>query len=247
MSTAIPAPASDALAGRVVLVAGAHGALGEACALAIAEAGATVVLMGRRVPKLNRVYDAVAAVGPEPAIYPIDFEGAGPADYEVLADKVGAELGRIDGLVHAAAAFKALTPLELTAPEDFARELHLNLTAPWLLTQACLPWLKRAPDSAVVFVGEDLAQVGQAYWGAYGVAKHGLEGLVGMLGRELSNSPVRVSALQPGPMRTGLRARAWFGEDPGQWPAPATYAPAVVHLLSPAGIDQRGQVWRVRA
>ncbi|MDT9120698.1 hypothetical protein RSW84_25020, partial [Escherichia coli] len=86
------------------------------------------------MPKLNRVYDAVAAAGPEPAIYPIDFEGAGPGDYETPADKVGGELGRIDGIVHAGAEFKALTPLELTAPEDFVRCLHVNLTAPWLLT-----------------------------------------------------------------------------------------------------------------
>lgn len=244
---AVPPALPGALAGRVVLIAGAHGALGEASARACAQAGATVVLLGRRVPKLNRVYDAVAALGPEPAIYPLDLEGAGPNDYAELADKLAAELGRLDGIVHAAADFKALTPLELTAPEDFVRALHVNLLAPWLLTQACLPLLKQAADSAVVFVAEDLERVARAYWGGYGVAKHGLAGLVPMLAAELENSPVRVSALQPAPMRTPLRARAYFGEDPGQWPEASAYAPAVVHLLSPAGVAQRGKLWTVRA
>lgn len=249
MSAADPIPvvAPDALSGRVVLVAGANGGLGEATAKACAAAGATMVLLGRRVPKLNRLYDAVAALGPEPAIYPLDLEGAGPNDYAELADKLAAELGRLDGIVHAAADFKALTPLELTAPEDFARALHVNLLAPWLLTQACLPLLKQAADSAVVFVAEDPERVSRAYWGGYGVAKHGLAGLVPMLAAELENSTVRVSALQPEPMRTPLRARAYFGEDPGQWPEAAAYAPAVVHLLSPAGAAQRGSIWKVRA
>lgn len=244
---AIPTIAPDALAGRVVIVAGAHGALGEASAKAAAAAGATVILLGRRVPKLNRVYDAVAALGPEPAIYPLDLEGAGPNDYAELADRIGTEFGRLDGIVHAAAEFKGLTPLELTAPEDFARALHVNLLAPWLLTQACLPLLKQVEDSAVVFVAEDLDRVSRAYWGAYGIAKHGLDGLVSTLAAEQESGPVRVSALQPGPMRTTLRSKAYFGEDPGQWPEPAAYAPAVVHLLSPAGAAQRGQVWKVRA
>ena len=139
-----------------------------------------------------------------------------------------------------------LAPLEATPPEDFVRSLHVNLTAPWLLTQACLPWLRKAGDSAVVFVTDDPARVGKAYWGAYGLAKQGLVALVRQLSAETDATPVRVSALEPGPMRTDLRARAYADEAQLRVPAPAAYAPACVHLLSPAGAAKRGQVWAPR-
>ncbi len=244
--TALPVPAPDALSGRVIVITGAHGGLGEAAAKACAQAGATVVMIGRKVPKLNRVYDAVKALGAEPALYPMDLAGADPADYEAMADKVGEELGGIDGLLHCAADFSGLRALEATPPVDFVRQLHVNLTAPWLLTQACLPWLRRAPDSAVVFVGDDLSRVNTAYWGAYGVAKAGLAGLARLLHDETEIGPVRVSLLEPGPMRTSIRSRAYVEEAATTCPPASIYAPACVHLLSVAGRDWRGQVYAPR-
>jgi NAD(P)-dependent dehydrogenase (short-subunit alcohol dehydrogenase family) len=245
-ATTLPEVAADALAGRTVLVTGAHGGLGAEAAKACARAGATVVLLGRRVPKLNRVYDAVKALGPEPALYPIDLAGADPADYADLAAKVAGELGGIHGLLHCAAEFTGLAPLEAIAPEAFVRNLHVNFTAPWLLTQACLPYLRKAGDSAVVFVTDDPARVGKAYWGAYGLAKQGLAAMVRQLSAETDSTPVRVSGLEPGPMRTDLRARAYADEAQLRVPAPAAYAPACVHLLSPAGLAHRGQIWAPR-
>ena len=247
VATPIPAIAADALAGRTVLVTGAHGGLGAEAAKACARAGATVVLLGRRVPKLGRVYDAIRAIGPEPALYPLDLAGADPADYEAMAAKIVESSGALHGVLHCAAEFPGLAPLEATAPEAFARALHVNLTAPWLLTQACLPHLRAAGDSAVVFVTDDPARVGKAYWGAYGIAKHGLAALVRQLDAETRASGVRVAGLEPGPMRTDLRARAYCDEAQLRVPGPAAYAPAAVHLLSPAGIAHRGQVWAPRA
>jgi NAD(P)-dependent dehydrogenase (short-subunit alcohol dehydrogenase family) len=236
-------PGAGILAGRVVLVTGANGALGEAASRACAAAGATVVLLGRRVPKLQRLSDALAAIGPLPAIYPLDLLGATPADYAEVATRIGDGLGRLDGVLHAAAEFQGLTPLQNTEPSEFVDAMHVNVGAPFLLTQACLPMLRQAPDSAVVFVLDDPQRVGRAYWGGYGVAKFALQGLVRVLVDELENSPVRVSALQPGPMQTGLRARAFMSEEPGTCPPAAAYAQACVHLLSAAGRDRRGQVW----
>jgi len=146
------APAAGVLAGRVILVTGAYGGLGEAAARACAQAGATLVLLGRKVPKLSRTYDAVKAIGPQPALYPLDLAGADPADYEAMADTLEREMGGLHGILHCAAEFTGLKPLEATPPEEFVRNLHVNLTAPWLLTQACLPLLRKAADSAVVFV-----------------------------------------------------------------------------------------------
>ena len=243
----LPTRQPGALQQRVILVSGAQGGLGSAAAEACARAGATVVLLGRKPPKLNRVYDACAKLGPEPLLYPLDLEGASPDDYAEMADRLHRELGRLDGVLHCAAEFRGLTPLEHTDPAAFARAVHVNLTAPWWLSQACLPLLKQAQDAALVFALDDVARVGKAYWGGYGVAQHGLSALVGMLHAELASSPVRVSALQPGPMRTPLRAKAYVEDEDKQARDPAEYASACVTLLSSAGAEHRGQVWSVRA
>lgn len=243
----LPTRAPRELDQRVILVSGAHGGLGSAAAIACAQAGATVVLLGRKVPKLNRVYDAVAQAGAEPLLYPLDLEGATPDDYAELADRLRAELGRLDGVLHCAVEFKGLTPLEHTDPAAFARVVHVNLTAPWWLSQACLPLLRQSQDAALVFALDDLERVGQPYWGAYGIAEHGLAAMVGMLHAELGSSSVRVSALQPGPMRTGLRSRAYADDTDLQAREAADYAGACVTLLSSSGAAHRGQVWKVRA
>lgn len=239
------APSQESvLRDRVILIAGANGALGDAVARACTAAGATVVLLGRRVPKLQRLSDALAAIGPQPAIYPLDLLGATPADYDEMAIRIGDAFGRLDGVLHAAAEFHGPTPLENTDPLDFIKALHVNVSAPMLLTRACLPLLRRAPDSAVVFVTDDPERVGRAYWGGYGVSKFALQGLVYVFADELEHSSVRVSALQPGPMRTPLRARAFMAESAGMWPQANAYADACVHLLSAAGRDQRGCIWK---
>lgn len=247
-SDRMPDRASErALADRVVLVVGAHGALGAAAALACADAGSTVVLLGRKVPKLNRIHDAIAKrnadSGSRPVLYPLDLEGATPEDYLELAARIESEFGRLDGVLHCAAEFAGLTPLEHTDPAVFARALHVNLTAKWWLSQACLPLLKRADDSALVFVVDDVARTSQAYWGGYGLAQSALASLVGMLHAELAASSVRVAGLRPGPMRTPLRAKAYVEEDDRLSREPASYAPACVTLLAPAGAAHRGQVW----
>lgn len=243
----LPTRAPRALDQRVILVSGAHGGLGSGAAVACARAGATVVLLGRKLPKLNRVYDAVAQAGAEPLLYPLDLEGATPDDYAELADRLHAELGHLDGVLHCAVEFKGLTPLEHTDPAAFARVMHVNLTAPWWLSQACLPLLRQAQDAALVFALDDLERVGQPYWGAYGIAQHGLAAMVGMLHAELASSSIRVSALQPGPMRTGLRSRAYADDNDLQAREATDYADACVTLLSSAGAAHRGQVWKVRA
>ena len=243
----LPTRAPRALDQRVILISGAHGGLGSAAAAACARAGATVVLLGRKLPKLNRVYDAVAQAGAEPLLYPLDLEGATPDDYAELADRLHAELGHLDGVLHCAVEFKGLTPLEHTDPAAFARVMHVNLTAPWWLSQACLPLLRQSADAALVFALDDLERVGQPYWGAYGIAQHGLAAMVGMLHAELASSSIRVSALQPGPMRTGLRSRAYADDNDLRAREAADYADACATLLSSAGATHRGQVWKVRA
>jgi NAD(P)-dependent dehydrogenase (short-subunit alcohol dehydrogenase family) len=243
----ILAPAAGSLRDRVVLVTGATGGLGRATSLAAASAGAILVLLGRKVRALEAVYDEIVALGaPTPALYPMDLTGATPKDYAELAAAIERELGRLDGLVHAAAQFDTLQPFEQQTPEEWTRTQQVNLTAPFLLTQACLPLLRRADDAAIVFVFDDVARVGKAFWGGYGVAKHALQGLASIVHQETESSSVRTHALLPGPMRTALRRAAYYGENTLEHPDPSFAASGIVCLLGPAASNLRGTVLDLR-
>lgn len=242
------APAADALKDRVILITGAAGGLGRASALACARAGATVLLAGRKRRALEKTYDEVAALpdAPAPIIQLIDLLGATPGDCESLADMIGNELGRLDGMVHAAARFDGLTPIAMHKPKEWVEALHVNVTAPFLLMQACMPLLQERADSAVVFVLDDRERMGRAHWGAYGTAKAALEGFTSILHEETEGSSLRVHALMPAPMRTALRRTAWFGEDAEAVDTPEAAAAAVVYLLSPQAMEARGKVLDLR-
>ena len=237
---------------RVILIAGAAGGLGSAAAVACAQAGANVILLGRKVRALNRVYEDAKAAGPDPMLYPLDLEGATPDDYDQLAQAIEAEYGHLDGLLHCAAEFKALTPLAHTDPADFARAIHVDLTARWWLTQACLPVLAKSDAGVALFVLDDPLRRGSAdaagaFWGGYGLAQSAQATLVPMLQAELGASGPRISGLRPGPMRTGLRSRAYqLNVDPDARPA-ADYAAVCVELLSRAGAAWRGKIKDMQA
>ncbi len=236
------------LAGRTIMITGATGGLGRAAALACARAGAEVVLSGRKVRKLEKLHDEVAAVAArEPAILPLDLAGASPSDYDTVVEALESGPGRLDGLVHAAAHFDGLTPLSMKSPDSWLLDLQVNLTAPFLLTQACLPLLEAADDSAVVFVLDDRERLDRAHWNGYGAAKAGLERMASNLHEEVDAGPLRVHALLPAPMRTTLRREAWYGEDSMQLPTPEASAEAVVFLLSPDAGEARGALLDLRA
>ena len=241
-------PAADSLRDRVVLVTGAYGGLGAAVARAAARAGATVVLTGKRKRQLEQLYDAMLAEGlSEPVIHPLDMETATPRDYENLAEGLERDFGRLDGIVHAAASFAGLSPIAMHKPDDWLRALHVNVSAPFALTQACMPLLNQAVDSAVVFVLDNPDLLARAHWGAYGVSKAALERFVAILHQENDAGPLRVSALLPAPMRTALRRQAYFGEDIMQRPLPDAAAEAAVYLLSAQSAQARGAVLDLRA
>ncbi|GFZ94177.1 SDR family NAD(P)-dependent oxidoreductase [Dyella caseinilytica] len=240
-------PSHTLLDGRVVLVTGAYGGLGSAVARAAARAGATVVITGKRKRRLEQLYDAMIQEGlPEPVIHPLDMETATPRDYEAFVEGVQRDLGRLDGIVHAAASFAGLTPIAMYKPDVWLRALHVNVSAPFALTQACLPLLTTAPDSAAVFVLDNPELVQRAHWGAYGVSKAALERFVAILHQEHDEGAFRVHALLPAPMRTTLRRTAYFGEDTLQHPLPDDTAGAVIYLLSNQAAAARGAVLDLR-
>ncbi len=230
---------TDLLNERVILVTGAGDGIGRAVSQAFAAHGATVILLGRTTPKLESVYDAIVAAGdPTPAIYPMDLEGAVPDDHRQLAQRVGSEFGRLDGLLHNAGLLGTLTPIEHYDPMLWLRVIQVNLHAPFLLTQACLPLLKQAQDSSLLFASSAVGRRGRAYWGAYCASKFAVEGLMQILADELEeNSRVRVNSINPGRVRTAMRAAAYPAENPTKLLAPEDVVLPYLYLM---GADSRG-------
>ena len=240
-----PVPA-DALDGRIVLITGASSGLGKALALASARAGATVILCGRNAGRLDRVYDEIEAQraahgGARPAIALLDLATAGAGEYDALAAVVEAEFGRLDGLVHAAGMVGDRTPLEQYDVPTWCKVLHVNLTAPFILTQVLLPSLRKSDDASVIFASSGIVKNPRPFWGAYAVAKNGLESVRALYAEELKGiTNVRVNSVNPGRMRTAMRAAAYPAEDPNTVPGPDIATPAFLYLLSTASRDLRG-------
>ncbi len=232
-------PAAQVLKDRVILVTGAGDGIGRAVACGFGAHGATVILLDRAVRPLEQVYDLIEqAGGPKPAIYPMNLEGATPKDYAELAQVIETEFGRLDGLLHNAALFEGLTPIANYDLELWYRTLQVNLNAPFLLTHALLGLLNRSTDASIVFTADQVSEQGQAYWGAYAVAKGGADTLMKILASELeTNTAIRVNSLDPGQVRTALMLKAYPGRDPATWTAPEAVLNAYLYLLGP---DSRG-------
>jgi NAD(P)-dependent dehydrogenase (short-subunit alcohol dehydrogenase family) len=226
---------SDLLADRVIMITGAGGGLGSALARSCAALGARVVLCGRKVPKLEKVYDTiVAAGGPRPSIAPLDLEHADATHYDSLAEAVRNEFGRLDGLVHAAALLGERAPVEHHGVVAWLRVMHVNVNAAFILTKSMLPLLKLSPDASVVFVSSGVAVRARAYWGAYAVSKSAVEGLMQLLADETdASTDIRVNSVNPGAMRTPMRAAAYPGEDPATVIEPAQRLGPFLFLLGP--------------
>jgi NAD(P)-dependent dehydrogenase (short-subunit alcohol dehydrogenase family) len=234
-------PDAGLLAGRVILITGAGSGLGRALALECARAGASVILSGRNAAKLDRVYDEIEkSGGPQPAIATLDLAAATAADYDNLAKIIDGEFGKLDGLVHCAALLGDRTPLEQYDVPTWCKVLHVNLTAPFILTQVLLPNLRKSADASIIFVSSGVVTNQRPYWGAYAVSKSGLESVRSMLSQELEGEPnVRVNSVNPGRMRTAMRAAAYPAEDPNTLPAPVSVSGTFLYLLSALsrGID----------
>ncbi len=217
---------------RIVLVTGATGALGSATARACARAGATVVLLSRTIPKLEKLYDAIVAEGgAQPAIYPLDLAGASEKDYFDLATTLKEQLGALHGVVHCAAELGNLGPLVDVTGERWQRLLHVNLTAPFLMTRELLPLLIKSGAGTAVFIGDSGVGDGKAYWGAYGVAKIALRGYTRILADETEGFGLGVHLFTPDPMRGPIRRSAFPGENPESLATPETQAEHIVRLL----------------
>lgn len=235
-------PADNLLANKVILVTGAGSGLGRDIAKGCAASGATVVLLGRTTKKLELVYDQILADGhPEPAIYPMNLEGASWKDYEDLAATLEREFGRLDGLVHNAVFFDNLRPMNETSAPLWLKSLHVNLNAPMFMTQVCLPLLENTGESSVLFLTDSAGSEAKAFWGPYAVAKSGIDTLSHLWSRELANSAIRMNSLDPGPVKSQLHELAYPAAATNSYREASAVVPACLYLLGADSIGVTGQ------
>ena len=236
-------PDRDLLKGRAILITGAGSGLGRALAIECARAGASVILSGRNSAKLDRVYDEIEALGaPQPAIAALDLAIATAVEYDALARVIDHEFGQLDGLVHAAGLLGDRTPLEQYDVPTWCKVLHVNLTAPFILTQVLLPSLRKSEDASIIFVSSGVVKQSRPFWGAYAVSKTGLESVRSMLSEELEGEAnIRVNSVNPGRMRTAMRAAAYPAEDPNTVPTAESVSGPFLYLLSARGRGIDGQ------
>lgn len=224
------------------MITGAGSGIGKACALACARAGATVVLLGRALAKLEAVYDQIESEQlPQPAIFPLNLQSATAEDYQQLHNVLKDEFGRVDGLVHNAGVLGARTPIDNYTLADWQTVLAVNTTAPFMLTKFLLPLLRQAQDGRILFTGSSVGLNGRAYWGGYAVSKGGVEILMQVLADELEQSSIRVNSINPGATRTQMRVDAYPAEDPNTVAAPETLMNRYLFLLGPDSRDWHGQ------
>ncbi len=242
----LPASIVGQLDERVILITGAAGALGCVASQACAGSGARVILLDKDVEALERTRDDILAQVPEAdlALFPMDLAGALPEHYQQLAMTVSEHYPGLDGMLHNAAHLDFLEPFACQTPERWFHTLQVNLNAPFLLTKALLPLLQRSADASVVFTSDSSARQAEAYWGAYGVSKVGLEALARILAEEWESAGrMRANILVPGPVRTPIRYRAFPGEIEKDLTAPQSLAKLYVYLLGPASRGRSGEIF----
>lgn len=215
------------------MVTGAADGIGRAVTIALAKAGATVLMLDKKARHLEKLFDAIVEQGAqEPVILPVDLLEIDAHSATQLGIAVKTDFGRLDGLLHNAAELGSPSPLDQYDIDYWQQVFQVNLQAPYLLTRALLPLLKQENTTHILFSSAAVGRNPKAYAGAYGVAYAGLEAQMSIWAEELENiSNVRVNSIDPGPVRTSFRRRSHPGEDQNTLRTPQEIAPAYLKLL----------------
>jgi len=234
-----PVP-SKPLSGRLALVTGASRGIGRAAALALADAGAHVIATARRRSGLEDLDDEIHDRGGTATLIQLDLKDR--AKIDTLGPSLYQRWQKLDIFVANAGVLGPLSPLNHVPESDWDEVMAINVTANWHLIRTLDPLLRASDAGRALFVSSGAAHAKRAYWGPYAVSKAALEALVKTYAREVENTSVRANMINPGPVRTEMRARAFPGEKPETLPVPADIAPLFVKLASP-DVTQNGQLF----
>ncbi|NNH34481.1 YciK family oxidoreductase [Acinetobacter terrestris] len=235
-------PRPDLLKDRIILITGAGDGIGRAAAISYALHGATVVLHGRTLNKLEVIYDEIESLGaPQPAILPLQLSSASPRDYELLVDTLDKQFGRLDGILHNAGILGERTELAHYPVDVWDDVMAVNLRAPFLLTQELLPLLHKSEHASVVFASSGVGREARERWGAYSVSKIAIEAVNQIFAKENVYPNVRFNCINPGATRTAMRAKAYPDEDPITLATPEMIMPAYLYLMGDESLHLNGQ------
>ena len=237
-------PQGNCLKDKIILITGTGDGIGATAAKTFAKYGATIILLSKTEKKIVAINDEIVDAGyPQPAIIPLNLEEATAENYAGLAHSIETNFGHLDGLIHNAAMFEGLSPITQFDNTLWNRIVQVNLHAPFLLSQAMIPLLNKSKSSSMVFTSSGVAHQGRAYWNAYGVTKAAGDNLMEMLADELElNTPIRVNSIDPGRVRTRMRALAFPGEDPMTVPAPEDIMDNYIYLMSDESKEINGKI-----
>ena len=225
-------PINAYLKNKTILVTGAGDGIGKQAALHYAKFGATVILLGKTVSKLEAVYDQITALsGPEPAIVPLDLKGATSKHYRDMGDTIVDQFGHLDGLLHNASVLGHLGPFTQISEQDWQDVFQVNVTSQFLMTQALLPSLKKAPNASVIFTTSSVGLKGRAYWGPYAISKFATQGMMEVLADEYENSQIRFNCINPGATKTKMRAKAFPAENADNLKSPEDIMSLYLYLM----------------
>ncbi|MGS0680851.1 YciK family oxidoreductase [Shewanella sp. 125m-7] len=234
--------AKDLLKDKTILVTGAGDGIGKAAAIAFAKHGATVILLGKTVKKLEAVYDQIEQAGyPTPAIVPLDLKGATEQNYKDMADTIEEQFGKLDGLLHNASVLGVLGPFEHITMITVNEVMQVNVIAEIMLTKALLPIMRKSTSASLLFTSSSVGRQGRAYWGEYAISKFATEGMMQSLAHEYEDTNVRVNSINPGATRTGMRANAYPAENPQTLKAPDDIMATYLYLMGDDSKDINGQ------
>lgn len=235
-------PTAELLHDRVILITGANRGIGAATALACAQHGATVILLGRDQAGLEAIDDEIQqTTGQAAVLLPFDLNTNNAEAYHELYQAVMTQFGRLDGLVHCAAILGQHSPIEHQRHQDWEAVFQVNVHGAFHLTRAMLPALFASDQGRLVFMSSSVGRQGRANWGAYSASKFAVEGLAQILAEETAwRSTFCVNVVNPGATRTAMRAAAYPGEDPQQVAPPQSHNALMLYLLSSACSGQTG-------
>ena len=221
---------TKSLAGKTALITGASRGIGAAVAKLLAKEGAHVVLVARTIGGLEAVDDEIKKFGGKATLMPLDL--AKLDDLDALGPTLYQHFPKLDIFIGNAAILGTMAPLGHLKPDEWQKVMDLNVTANFRLIRTLDPLLKASDAGRVVFVTSGITQTFKAYWGEYAVSKAALEGLAKTYASECENTNVRVNILDPGRVRTAMRAQAYPGEDPAMRPHPDDMAHYFLKLVA---------------
>ncbi|TDR93703.1 SDR family NAD(P)-dependent oxidoreductase [Enterovirga rhinocerotis] len=220
------------LNGRIAVVTGASRGIGRAAALALSKAGAHVIALARTQGALEELDDEIQSGGGSATLVPVDMK-----DYDAL-DRLGAAIlerwGKLDILFANAGLLGGLAPLGHYDQKIWDDVMAVNVTANWRLIRSLGPLLQASDAGRAIVVSSGAAHSCRAYWGPYSVSKAAVEALARTYAAETATTPVKVMMVNPGPLRTRMRASAMPGEDPATLKTPEELVPHIVRMASPS-------------